>query len=44
MSTRLIDTQILTAMVDVVRRYQMPEKYLFDVINGVESDLEARQF
>lgn len=44
MSTRLIDTQILTAMVDVVRRYQMPEKYLFDVINGVESDLESRQF
>jgi len=44
MSTRLIDTHILTAVVDVVRRYQIPERYLFDVIDGVESDLESRCF
>lgn len=43
-STRLIDTHILAAIVDVVRRYQIPEKYLFDVIDGVESDLEVRTF
>ena len=42
LSTRLIDTHILSAVVDVVRRYQIPEKYLFDVIDGVESDLAVR--
>lgn len=41
-STRLVDQHILTAIVDVVRRHQIPEQYLFDVIDGVESDLEAR--
>ena len=44
MSARLIDRHILTAVADVVRRHQIPERYLFDVIDGVESDLEVRTF
>jgi phytoene synthase len=42
-STRLIDQHILAAIVDVVRRHHIPEQYLFDVIDGVESDLEVRR-
>ncbi len=42
-SMRLVDQHILAAIVDVVRRYHIPEQYLFDVIDGVESDLEARR-
>ena len=41
---RLVDQHILAAVVDVVRRYRIPEQYLFDVIDGVESDLEVRRF
>ncbi len=44
MPTRLVDQHILAAVVDVVRRHQIPERYLFDVIDGVQSDLEVRQF
>ena len=43
-SNQLIDRHILNAIVDVVRRHQIPEQYLFDVIDGVESDLEVRPF
>ena len=43
-SIRLVDQHILAAVVDVVRRYRIPEQYLFDVIDGVESDLEVRRF
>ncbi len=43
-SNQLIDRHILNAIVDVVRRHQIPEQYLFDVIDGVESDLEVRRF
>jgi 15-cis-phytoene synthase len=43
-TTPLVDRHILTAIVDVVRRYHIPEQYLFDVIDGVESDLEVRRF
>ncbi len=43
-STRLVDQHILAAIVDVVRRYSIPEQYLFDVIDGVESDLNVRKF
>ena len=43
-STRLVDQHILAAIVDVVRRHHIPEQYLFDVIDGVESDLAARKF
>ena len=43
-STRLVDAHSLAAVADVVRRYQIPEQYLFDVIDGVESDLEVRRF
>lgn len=42
-TTRLVDQHILAAVVDVVRRYHIPEQYLFDVIDGVESDLEVRR-
>ena len=41
-STRLVDQHILAAIVDVVRRHHIPEQYLFDVIDGVESDLDVR--
>ena len=41
---RLVDQHILAAVVDVVRRYRIPEQYLFDVIDGVESDLVVRRF
>lgn len=44
MPTRLVDQHILAAVVDVVRRHQIPEQYLFDVIDGVETDLEVREF
>ena len=43
-SNQFIDRHILNAIVDVVRRHQIPEQYLFDVIDGVESDLEVRPF
>ena len=43
-TTKLVDQHILNALVDVVRRYRIPERYLFDVIDGVESDLEVRRF
>jgi len=35
---------ILPALVDVVRRYDIPDRYLFDVISGVESDLTQQRF
>ncbi len=43
-SNQFIDRHILNAIVDVVRRHHIPEQYLFDVIDGVESDLEIRRF
>lgn len=33
---------LLPALVDTVVRHQIPTRYLFDVINGVESDLTPR--
>lgn len=42
--TRLVDAKILTALADVVRRHQIPSEYLFDVIDGVETDLEAHSY
>ena len=42
--THLVDQHILAAVVDVVRCHQIPEQYLFDVVDGVETDLEVRQF
>ena len=35
---------ILPALVDVVTRRSIPSRYLFDVIDGVESDLNPRVF
>lgn len=35
---------ILQAMVDVARRKEIPESYLLEVIDGVESDLTPREF
>lgn len=38
------DHPILPAIVDVVRRCELPVEYLLDVIDGVEMDLNARQY
>jgi 15-cis-phytoene synthase len=35
---------VLPAVVDIVRRYQIPRKYLLDVITGVEMDLAPTQY
>jgi phytoene synthase len=35
---------ILPALVDTVRRHQIPPRYLFDVLDGVEMDLEPIRF
>lgn len=35
---------ILTAVADTVRRYNIPREYLFDVIDGVATDLEPKPF
>lgn len=42
--TQLVDAKILTALSDVMRRHQIPSDYLFDVIDGVERDLEATAY
>jgi phytoene synthase len=34
----------LPALAEVVHRYEIPTSYLFDVISGVEADLEPRTF
>src|SRR5215467_11873566 len=38
------DHPVLPALVDVVKRYQVPVSYLFDVIVGVEMDLAPVAF
>ena len=38
------DHPVLPALVDVLRRYGIPVKYLFDVISGVEMDLKPAAF
>ncbi|MEX0939132.1 MAG: phytoene/squalene synthase family protein [Pirellulales bacterium] len=35
---------ILPALVDTVRRFQIPVEYLFDVVDGVEMDVTPRRF
>lgn len=35
---------VLPALADIVRRHAIPREYLFDVIDGVKSDLEPRTF
>ncbi len=35
---------LLPALADVVRRHAIPPQYLFDVIDGVETDLDSRGF
>jgi phytoene synthase len=35
---------VLPALHDTVRRYQIPPRYLYEMIDGVESDLEPRRF
>lgn len=35
---------ILPALVDTVHRHQIPPRYLLDVLDGVEMDLEARAY
>lgn len=37
-------TTLLPALIDVVRRHEIPEQSLFDVIEGVRSDLQPRRF
>lgn len=32
------------ALLDIIRRYEIPQRYFFDVITGVESDLEPVAF
>jgi phytoene synthase len=38
------DHPVLPALDDVVRRHGIPREYLFDVIDGVQSDLDPRTF
>jgi len=38
------DHPVLPALVDVIGRYHIPVKYLFDVITGVEMDLQPVTF
>ncbi len=38
------DLPSLPALVDTINRWQIPPEYLFDVIRGVEMDLEPRPF
>ncbi len=42
--TSIPGTAILPALIDVVRRHKIPEQSLFDVIEGVRSDLQPRRF
>jgi phytoene synthase len=42
--TGACDHPVLPALVDVVRTYRVPNRYLFDVIAGVEMDLEPVRF
>jgi squalene synthase HpnC len=37
-------TQVLPALVDTMRRYQMPARYLHDLISGAEMDLTVRTY
>jgi len=38
------EDSVLAAMADVARKQGIPEKYLYEVIDGVSSDLTAREF
>jgi phytoene synthase len=35
---------VLTALADTVHRYKIPHPYLFDLIDGVEMDLDTRRY